>query len=161
MAAFRRVLAAEEGLAAIDPRKRIFFAVERRKLQTSTRVEAWVGVVVIFLAAGFWWRRWRRLPAAVRSVGGVVLGSVVLPRWCFALTLLGLQADEGEVECTDLLRTLERCGLKGEHLLRKRGELRRHGRERRSSNLVDKLFTVAARSRRLAAMVAISVEMED
>ena len=66
-----------------------------------------------------------------RAVDGVDRGVDVILHVCLAVALGRLDADEGEVESTDLLCAREGGGLERDHLLRQVGELGRHGRERR------------------------------
>jgi len=113
-AAFRRVLAAEECFAAVQPRKWIFLAVERGKLEVDARVEVGVDVVILLAEAiprrrpkrGF--RAWQWLERGVGArrqlgtmvplvVDGVVRGVDVLLGGRLAVALGRLDADESEV----------------------------------------------------------------
>jgi len=113
-AAFRRVLAAEECFAAVQPWKRILLAVERGKLEVDARVEVRVDVVILLAEAiprrrperGFRTWRWpergvgtrRRLGTMVPLVvDGIFRGVCVFLDGHLAVALGRLHADESKL----------------------------------------------------------------
>jgi hypothetical protein len=98
-----------------------------------------------------------------RPVGGVDRGVGIGGR--LAVTLRRLDAIEGEIESTDLLRVLESGGLECDHLLRYAGELGGHrGKWRQLIHIDGQVVELGAQvgdrrrqSRREAEIVASSV----